>query len=94
MTKPHPITILVLVCAALFITLMAVRLSAQATVQSPQTIGVLVSDPTGQVGVHVLPKQQIIFLMPALPDGVQVCTDFKGQGYTNCRSMKELRVPK
>lgn len=56
--------------------------------------GVIVSDPDGGTGIHVLPRHGIVFLMPNLPESFQVCTAFANGGYQNCRSVKELRLPK
>lgn len=68
--------------------------SANARQAPGAATGVIVSDPDGGTGIHVLPRHGIVFLMPTLPDSFQVCTKFESGGYQNCRSVRELRLPK
>lgn len=68
--------------------------SALARGQQTGTIGILISEPTGSTGIHLLPNQNILFLQPSLSDGFLVCTKFENGGFTNCRTVKELRAPK
>jgi hypothetical protein len=65
-----------------------------AAYQNAPRPGILISDPTGAIGIHYLIDKNILFLMPSLPDTFQVCTAVTaGGGYTNCRSMQALRFP-
>jgi hypothetical protein len=85
------------VMAGVLALFVIVAIEAQAGQQKPAAPpgpGVLVGDLSAPLGVHVVSDKGIVVLLPALPDGWQVCTEVAASpsgGYGNCRSMKELR---